>query len=223
MDKIETYIQNVFSGWPEAEVVTKTKSNLQSLMKTHYERLLSEGKNEDEAFGLVVSQFGNVEELKASLGVDPAIWYQDPLAPTPLEEYRAFKTKYALAIAAGVCMFFLGIISLLFLETFFGADSNIPVIAMLLFMMLGVAIIIVANISNSKFADVKASMRIETDPKAIAKRRKKTSDKICSLIMCIATLVFFLSGSLLSAWHPAWVVFPIGGILCGIVDTILKK
>ena len=39
MDKIETYIQNVFSGWPEAEVVTKTKSNLQSLMKTHYERL----------------------------------------------------------------------------------------------------------------------------------------------------------------------------------------
>lgn len=223
MDKIETYIQNVFSGWPEAEVVTKTKSNLQSLMKTHYERLLSEGKNEDEAFGLVVAQFGNVEELKASLGVDPAIWYQDPLALTPQEEYRAFKTKYALAIAAGVCMFFLGIIALLFLESLTGADSNLPVIAMLLFVMLGVAVIVAANILNSRFADVRASRSMEPDSKAIAKRRKKTADKICSLIMCIATLIFFLSGSLLGAWHPTWVVFPIGGILCGIVSTILEK
>lgn len=46
------------------------------------------------------------------------------------------------------------------------------------------------------------------------------------IIMMAATLIFLLCGFLGDYWHPAWVAFPIGGILCGIVCKIgdmLKK
>ena len=44
-----------------------------------------------------------------------------------------------------------------------------------------------------------------------------------SAIMLAATALFLLAGFLLDLWHIAWVVFPIGGILCAIVDTLRKK
>ena len=42
-------------------------------------------------------------------------------------------------------------------------------------------------------------------------------------IMLAATALFLLAGFLLDLWHIAWVVFPVGGILCAIVDTLRKK
>lgn len=46
------------------------------------------------------------------------------------------------------------------------------------------------------------------------------------VIMLTATAIFLLCGFLGNLWHPAWVVFPVGGILCGIVESVrngLKK
>lgn len=40
--------------------------------------------------------------------------------------------------------------------------------------------------------------------------------------MMTATIAFLLCGFIGDLWHPAWVVFPIGGILCGIVEAIVR-
>ncbi len=49
---------------------------------------------------------------------------------------------------------------------------------------------------------------------------KRLAGGISGAIMMTATVVFLLCGFLGDFWHPAWVVFPIGGILCGIVNCI---
>lgn len=41
--------------------------------------------------------------------------------------------------------------------------------------------------------------------------------------MLAATAIFLLLGFTRGLWHPGWVVFPIAGILCGIVDSLRKK
>lgn len=43
------------------------------------------------------------------------------------------------------------------------------------------------------------------------------------VIMLIATGIFLVAGFLFDAWHPAWVVFPLGGILCAIVQKLERK
>ncbi len=49
---------------------------------------------------------------------------------------------------------------------------------------------------------------------------EKKADALCGTIMLIATAIFLTIGFVWNVWHPTWVVFPIGGILCGIVSTI---
>ena len=43
------------------------------------------------------------------------------------------------------------------------------------------------------------------------------------IIMLIATGIFLVAGFLFDAWHPAWVVFPLGGILCAIVQKLERR
>ena len=38
--------------------------------------------------------------------------------------------------------------------------------------------------------------------------------------MLIATALFFILGIFYGKWHPAWALFPLGGIICGIISTI---
>lgn len=42
-------------------------------------------------------------------------------------------------------------------------------------------------------------------------------------IMLTATAVYLVLGFTQNLWHPGWVVFPIGGILCGIVESLKKS
>lgn len=52
-------------------------------------------------------------------------------------------------------------------------------------------------------------------------------DKIAGVvsggIMGVATALFLLIGFIGGYWHPGWIVFPVGGIICGIINAILKS
>ena len=48
------------------------------------------------------------------------------------------------------------------------------------------------------------------------------SEAVSGVIMLTATAIFLLCGFLWKLWHIAWVVFPIGGILCAIVRIIFS-
>lgn len=52
---------------------------------------------------------------------------------------------------------------------------------------------------------------------------KKLIGRICGTIMMAAAIVFLLGGFLANAWNVSWVAFPVGGILCGIVSTLLVR
>lgn len=43
---------------------------------------------------------------------------------------------------------------------------------------------------------------------------------ICAVIMLFAAMVFLCAGFLWSAWHPGWVAFVVGFLLCGVVNII---
>lgn len=59
------------------------------------------------------------------------------------------------------------------------------------------------------------------DDNNLPKKARNISDALCGSIMLIATAIFLILGLVYGKWHPSWVVFPIGGILCGVVSTIV--
>ncbi len=66
---------------------------------------------------------------------------------------------------------------------------------------------------------------IQTEKMEGQKARMEEADKgpWPGVIMMTATIIYLLSGFVWDCWHPTWVVFPIGGILCGILNQLRQK
>ena len=52
---------------------------------------------------------------------------------------------------------------------------------------------------------------------------READDPLSGIIMLSATAIYLILGFVWNLWHPGWVVFPVGGILCGILGMARKK
>ncbi len=70
MDAIFSYLDNMFAHLPKTEEVKRAKSELGGqMMEDKYNQLRAEGRSDNEAVGQVISEFGNLSELAAELGI----------------------------------------------------------------------------------------------------------------------------------------------------------
>lgn len=69
METIRTYLNNMFLSLPNTKEVQRAKSELLQMMEDKYSELKKEGKTENEAVGIVISEFGNLDEIAESLGI----------------------------------------------------------------------------------------------------------------------------------------------------------
>jgi hypothetical protein len=53
--------------------------------------------------------------------------------------------------------------------------------------------------------------------------RDKRLGIVCGTIMMSANVIFLLTGATLNAWETAWVVYPVGGIICGIISAFYHQ
>lgn len=137
------------------------------------------------------------------------------------EELENFNKKFIVGIATGVSLILLGTIFLIFLYgmKIVSEESTIPVVILMAFVTIAVPILSYFGIQKDKYDIEKYNEKNSEE----GKKREETSGKICGVIMLIATAIFLSLGFIFNLWKICWVVFPIGGILCGIVSTILEK
>ena len=72
MDTIRIYLENMFARLPGTPEIMKLQNDMLHTMEDKYEELKSEGKSENEAIGIVISEFGNIDELLEELGLKTA-------------------------------------------------------------------------------------------------------------------------------------------------------
>ena len=73
MEIIRTYLENMFLSLPATPEVIRAKRELLDMMEDKYRELRAEGKTENEAVGTVISEFGNLDELAETLGIERII------------------------------------------------------------------------------------------------------------------------------------------------------
>ena len=73
METIKNYLESMFRNLPNTPEVLKAKSELLQMMEDKYAELIREGKSENEAVATVISEFGNLDEVAASLGIKDVI------------------------------------------------------------------------------------------------------------------------------------------------------
>lgn len=119
MDTIMGYLNNMFASLPRTEQTYKLKEDLLSGMEDKYYELKKDGKSENEAVGIVISEFGNIDELIAELGIGQV--REEAILPVLSDEevmgYMAAQKKSGLLIGLGVLFCIVGVALLILIVT----------------------------------------------------------------------------------------------------------
>lgn len=107
MEIIRNYLESMFSQLPNTPEVLKAKMELGQMMEDKYAELIAEGMAENEAIGVVISEFGNLDEIAEELGIsrfiDPVQTYSRRDISLPeVRDYMNDVQQRAFFIALGV-------------------------------------------------------------------------------------------------------------------------
>ena len=118
MNTIRNYLDNMFLGLPDTEEVIRAKKELLTMMEDKYNELKDSGKAENEAIGIVISEFGNLDELAETLGIKHALENKSDILQVTYEEAKNYiedKVKTAPKTALGVLLLIMSPVLLLLL------------------------------------------------------------------------------------------------------------
>ena len=160
MNAIRNYLDNMFRNLPNTEAVRRAKSELLQMMEDKYEELIAEGKTENEAVGIVISEFGNLDELADSLGISEAVT-ENPVEDKPMlsmdrvKEYLSMNNTRAILTPLGIALCILSVVSPILADILpvdldiIGAGGLFSLIA------IAVGLFIFSGIKNKEYAEVK--------------------------------------------------------------------
>ena len=176
MDAIKSYLENMFLHLPKTAEVLRAKEELAQMMEDKYTQLRSEGRTDNEAVGQVISEFGNLEELAATLGIPQEVKDLDSetkqitMTDSEVERYLQVSKDTGKQIALGVAIILLGVANLIFVNAL--ADRGvlaervgqaIGVGGLLLLIALAVYIFIMAGMKSERYENLETTT-VKIDP-----------------------------------------------------------
>ncbi|MFA7435152.1 MAG: permease prefix domain 1-containing protein [Bacilli bacterium] len=205
MDIIKTYLENLFASLPKTKEVNKMKTDLLLNMEEKYLELKANGKSENEAIGIVISEFGNIEELASELGVN--INNDEKSLPTlTMDEAKEFlksQKRNGKFVSFGVLLCILSpmlIIIFSFMDSF-NSNSTINMIIgfVALFVMIAIAVglFIFAGVDFEKYTYIKKDVYIPNSIKEFVKIEQKNFESKFTLSLVVSVTMFILSPILL--------------------------
>lgn len=138
------------------------------------------------------------------------------------EEKEAFDSRFPTKIATGIGLILIGMLVAMNAERLplsQNMNEDFYYGIFLLFVLAAVSIFVYFGMGKQEY-DVEAYNR-ENDPN---EKGKNTLTAVwCGCIMLFATIVFLIAGLVFHLWEICWIVYPIGGMVCGMVTLILNR
>lgn len=216
-ERITEYVQKMFSKLPRTKEAIDIKQNILESMEDGYAEYLDKGYSEEDAYNKVVERFGNIDEVKAALGIgqDTQNEYfvsqsgdEEGYEYEETEDYgkepRIKKSKLQKSIIAVVMP--LSVVIYL-IAGLFGAWDPF----WLVFPVFGIScgILSVAfDLYNYKRDGVLTKRRIGWF--------------VGSVCILSAVIAYLLIGYLSNGWHPWWVLIPAVALLSWGLDLVFE-
>lgn len=183
METIKMYLNNMFEALPKSQEVLDIKNELLGHMTDKYNELKNEGKTENEAVGIVISEFGNIDELIKEMGIQPNM---EPIEKTDIpavdykeaKQYLDIKKTTGRVVGLGVVCILVGVAFLIFLLALSGLDyiplnedvaTVLGVIILLFFIVAAVGMFIMSGAREEKFKYIEDTIMLEKSAESILK------------------------------------------------------
>lgn len=206
METIRNYLDNLFASLPKTAKVLELKSNILANMEDKYNELKSQGKTENEAIGIVISEFGNIDELIDELGIQKNTDVpQGPLVtPGEVECYLQVKRINGLQIGIGVLLCILAPATLILLSTLAengvifttlgGEAAYMPgLIALFLLITVAVGIFIYSGMKFEHYKYMEDGVQLPFDVEASLKQQYQSYNPTYYLCVIIGVCLCVLS------------------------------
>lgn len=204
MDIIKTYLDNMFHTLPNTPQVQRAREELLQMMEDKYTELKEDGKTENEAIGIVISEFGNLDELAEDLGIQGVMHQQEEtqsfsgrqMDTEEAKSYLSALGKRAWMIALGVFLCIASPVSNVFCDAL-ASDKHETLLAgigvSIMFALIAVAVVLfVASGSVAKmWKDGNFQLAQEAQQYVWNEKRKKNGT--FQMIMAIGIAVCVLS------------------------------
>jgi hypothetical protein len=228
VETIKNYLDNMFTNLPKNQEVLKMKNELLSNMEDKYMELKGDGKSENEAIGIVISEFGNIDELIGELGFD----YNNQgealpcLTDREVNDFINTNTKSGKLIGIGVVLCILAAASLIltiqWIET--GVITGISkdlgdilgLIPLFCFVAVAVGLFIYSGTLIEKFKYLEKGFDLPSDLKTDIQQRSNSFNSTYTLSVIIGVTMCILSPVLVliaSAYGENGSVYGVVGLL----------
>jgi hypothetical protein len=204
LDTIVGYLNNMFASLPRTEQMYKLKQELLGNMEEKYHELKDDGKSENEAVGIVISEFGNIDELVSELGIGehPKEELLPMLTEMETEEFIAAKRRSGLLIGLGTGLIMVGAGLLIliaslgengFMSSVFSEDamSMIGVGFLLVLLVPAIAMFIYSGMRMEKYKYLESGFHLPYHLEADIQQRQSgfAATYMLSLIMGVSLCV----------------------------------
>ncbi len=220
MDTILSYVENMFKALPKTKEIRNLKSEILGNMEDKYNELKVDGKSENEAIGIVISEFGNIDEIIREFGINIEDSKEDDNFLTVdmnhANEYLTMRKKTNFIASIGVVLCMLGVAILVFLFQIIedgiilsslseDKAAVLPVSVLLIFVVVAVALFIYSGISMEKYSyidkgrfNLAATTRAWLTDEVEAMRRSKTIGRVVGVSLCILSPIILFVGGMFS-------------------------
>ncbi len=212
-DKIRVYVNELFENAPNTKKVNDLKDEIISNANDKYSDLISDGKDEKEAYDKVIQEIGSVDELLKE------IERENPINSS-LDD--ANRKKTALVVSISVGLYFLSLISLIVLDELRMPDF---VMASAFFTLAGIptCLLIYHFMSRPKYNRYDDTIVEEfKEWKGKKDKHKEVKKAISSIIWSITVIIYLLMSFHFGNWHISWIIFIIACLVENIVNLIFK-
>ncbi|SFL44731.1 hypothetical protein SAMN04487943_101597 [Gracilibacillus orientalis] len=206
MNTIINYLDNMFASLPKSAEMRHLRDELLANMEEKYHELKQVGKTENEAVGIVISEFGNIDEIIEEFGVS----LEEDRVTNPLltevevEEYLNTTRKSGRWIGIGVTLCILGAAMLVLLlgviengynEISSETGTYLGLIVLLLFVAIAVGLFIYAGmkLEKYKFISFEGDFDLSMDLKNKVRAKKDAFQSTYMIVMIVGVILIIFS------------------------------
>lgn len=230
--RIRKYMDQLFESAPVNRRTLELKEELIANALEKYNDLIRRGYGEDEAFQLLISSIGDVQQLFAEMGTD-----DDYSRAYYLQWAREAQDKKAALTAVSVGLFLLSgaVLAISFLLYWYnvkfiyihGQNLNLLGIGLaLLICIVPVSLLVYAHQIQppAELADYAARQAVSNSEsrKQRRKRFKQIKGSLEGLMWLLIVIFYFVISFSSHAWHITWIIFLGGAAVECLLDALTK-
>ncbi len=211
METIISYIDNLFRAYPDTPKVRKARAELLGIMEDKYHELKAEGKSENEAIGIVISEFGSMEEIAFELGLDEEKkgteqTFEDAIEKKRIsqdeaEAYIKEEESFGVKIGIGVALCILSPVPVVVAETLqsiglmaVNISDTFGAVTLFFLVAVAVGIFIISGISHSKYEEYeKSSILLDSRTRMMLEQQYESYHQIFGIKVAVGVALCILS------------------------------